>query len=102
MSAIFIATLFEKIRKSLSDPTLAKRRLATSLHAELDVAHTKIYSFGLSFTIICMIASINVLVFPVPGGPNNKYGYGYDVCFKILITADFCSSLISSEFHSIL
>lgn len=94
--------LFEKIRKTLSLPQFFRRRWATSLHAEFDVAHTRIDSSGLSLCIICKIASINVLVLPVPGGPNSKYGYGYDVCFKILITADFCSSLISLELHSIL
>lgn len=99
---MFSATLFAKIRNTWSLSQRASRRCAISLQAAFDVAHTKIYSSGLSFRIICKIASINVFVLPVPGGPNKRYGYGYDVCFRILTTADFCSSFISSEFHSIL
>ena len=41
------------------------------------------------------IASTNVVVFPVPGGPNIIYGAGYDELFKIFFTAVFCSSLFA-------
>lgn len=37
------------------------------------------------------MVSTNVVVLPVPGGPNKMYGAGYAEQFKILFTAIFCS-----------
>lgn len=42
------------------------------------------------------MASTNVVVFPVPGGPNSMYGAGYAELFTMLITACFCSGFFST------
>lgn len=44
----------------------------------------------------CLIASTIVTVLPVPGGPNTKYGAGFDTTVTMLHTAVFCSGFFSS------
>lgn len=42
------------------------------------------------------MVSTNVVVFPVPGGPNTIYGAGCAELCKILITACFCSGFCAT------